>query len=151
MDTINLVLIALVLLALLILSRPKLFERLSLVEILGIKLQLNRALEAQAQQQTQLQDINLILPLLIPESERKHLAELGNNKKNLYQGSSSLVQELRRLRSIGLVTGLGIHRLEHMRDFYLGNYVKLTEFGKLWLDRINEIEKPQKSNQASQD
>src|SRR5690242_15249677 len=93
-DTINLALIALVLLALLVLSRPKMFERLSLVEILGIKLQLNRVLEAQAQQQTQLQDISLILPLLIPESERKHLAELGNNKRNLYHGSSSLVQEL---------------------------------------------------------
>jgi hypothetical protein len=148
-DTINLALIALVLLALLVLSRPKMFERLSLVEILGIKLQLNRVLEAQAQQQTQLQDISLILPLLIPESERKHLAELGNNKRSLYHGSSSLVQELRRLRSIGLVTGQGIHRLERMRDFYLGEHVKLTEFGRLWLDRINEIEKPQKPDEAS--
>lgn len=142
-DTINLGLIALVLLALLVLTRPKMFEQLSLVEVLGIKLQLNRVLQAQAQQQNQLEDINLILPLLIPQSERKHLKELGSDQRNLYQGSSSLVQELRRLRSIGLVTGRSIHRLETTRDFYLGDYIKLTEFGKLWLDRINQIEKPQ--------
>jgi hypothetical protein len=141
--TINLGLIALVLLALLVLSRPTMFDQLSLVEIPGIKLQLNRVLQAQAQQQNQLEDINLILPLLIPQSERKHLKELGTDKRNLYQGSSSLVQELRRLRSIGLVSGRSIHRLEPMRDFYLSDYIKLTEFGKLWLDRINQIEKPQ--------
>jgi hypothetical protein len=149
-DTINLSLIALVLLALLILSRPRMFEQLSLVEILGIKLQLNRVMERQAQQQTQLQDISLILPLLIPPSERKHLAELGSNQKNLYEGSSSLVQELRRLRSVGLVTGQAIHRLEHMSKFYLGEYIKLTEFGKLWVDRISEIEKAEKRKETDQ-
>jgi hypothetical protein len=106
-DTINLALIALVLLAILILTRPRMFEQLSLVEILGIKLQLNRVLDRQAQQETQLQDISLILPLLIPQSERKHLAELGSNQKHLNQRSSSLVRELRRLRSVGLVTGPG--------------------------------------------
>jgi hypothetical protein len=42
-DTINLSLIALVLLAILILSRPRIFEQLSLVEILGIKLQIGQS------------------------------------------------------------------------------------------------------------
>jgi hypothetical protein len=149
-DTINLALIALVLLAILILTRPRMFEQLSLVEILGIKLQLNRVLDRQAQQETQLQDISLILPLLIPQSERKHLAELGSNQKDLYQRSSSLVRELRRLRSVGLVTGQAIHRLEHMSDFYLDRYVKLTAFGKSWVDRINEIEKAEKPKEADQ-
>jgi hypothetical protein len=120
------------------------------VEILGIKLQLDRVMERQAQQQTQLQDISLILPLLIPQSERKHLAELGSNQKNLYQGCSSLVRELRRLRSVDLVTGQAIHRLEHMSNFYLDRYIKLTEFGKRWVDRINEIEKAEKPKEGDQ-
>jgi len=149
-DTINLALIALVLLAILILSRPRVFKQLSLVEIPGIKLQLREVIQKQDLQQTELQDISLILPLMIPPSERNHLSELGNNQQNEYQGSSSLVRELRRLRSVGLVTGQAIHRLEHMSKFHLGDYIKLTAFGKQWVDRINKIEKAEKPEKADQ-
>jgi uncharacterized protein YxeA len=37
-----------------------------------------------------------------------------------------------------------------MSDFYLDRYVKLTAFGKSWVDRINEIEKAEKPKEADQ-
>src|SRR6516225_4814574 len=139
-DTSNLALILLVLLAVLVLSRPRVLAQVSLVEILGMKVQLSRVIETQAVQQRQLQDISLILPLLIPASERKHLTELGNNQRNVYHGCDSLVRELRRLRSVGLITGEAIGRLQHVTEFILSDHVKLSELGRRWVERINEIE-----------
>jgi uncharacterized protein YxeA len=37
-----------------------------------------------------------------------------------------------------------------MSNFNLDRYIKLTEFGKRWVDRINEIEKAEKPKEGDQ-
>jgi hypothetical protein len=102
LNSVNLAILVLVLLAVHIWFRPRMLDQISLVEILGIKFQMQRVEANLALQQKQL-DIRLILPLLIPENERKHVLEPGNNSPSIFEGRDSLRSELRRLRSVGLI------------------------------------------------
>jgi hypothetical protein len=122
-------------------------DQISLVEILGIKLQIDKVAAKQALQQNDLRDIDLILPLLIPENERKHLLELGNNSPNTYDGRDSLLGELRRLRSVGLIKtqpGMQIGYMKRGSKFALDHYVALTELGNRWTQRIKELAEAEK-------
>src|SRR5215831_7573618 len=55
------------------------------------------------QQEERLADINLILPLLLPDREVRHIKNLFTHTTAGYHGNSALRAELRRLRSIGLL------------------------------------------------
>ena len=58
---------------------------------------------AQQQQSAQLKDIELILPILLPKKERKHLTNLAEGKTAGYKGNHEMRSELRRLRSLKLI------------------------------------------------
>jgi len=134
LNSVNLATLVLVLLAVLIWFRPRMLDQISLVEILGIKFQMHRVEANLALQQKQLEDIRLILPLLIPENERKHLLELGNNRPNTYEGRDSLRSELRRLRSVGIIKTKDGMQIAYMRDdskFALNQYIELKDLGEL--------------------
>jgi len=99
--------------------------------------------EQQQRQEEKIADIALILPLLLPEMEVRHLLNLYSGQTEGYQGRSSLREELRRLRSIGLIakkTGRNIGDIWDGLTIDLAEYVELTKLGRRWATRIQEIQ-----------
>ena len=123
-----------------VLFRPDLIDRVTSLEIAGWKVDIENR---QERQDKQLKDIQLILPILLPETERKHLLNLANQDTKSYKGNHEVRTELRRLRSLKLIqmkTGQQIGRMEDGKVIDLRDYVELTELGRHWADRIKEIE-----------
>lgn len=144
----DLAIIAVSALGVTVLLRPDSISRLKLLEMGGFKLELlERVKEQQKIQENRLEDIIFMLPLLLPETERKHLMNIEDKKTNDYQGNGALRAELRRLRSIGLIqmtsTDKHIAQMTTGNRFNLADYVKLTPLGERWVQRIKEIEKEQ--------
>jgi hypothetical protein len=111
--------------------------------------------EQQQRQEEKIADIALILPLLLAEKEVRHLQNLLAKQTEKYKGSNALREELRRLRSIGLITKKSERNIADMRDgllFDLMDYVELTELGQRWAAKIRELQpldpKPAESQQA---
>jgi hypothetical protein len=108
-----------------------------------IKLEmLEKVKERQVQQEEKLDDFELVLPLLLPEKERKHLINLDEGKTKDYRGNKNLRDELRRLRSIGLIA-MRRGYIADIKDnmiISLDDYVELTGLGRRWTKRIAEIE-----------
>lgn len=128
-----------------LLLKPNVLDRLGRLEVSGFKLEmLERVKEKQVEQQEVLESINLMLPLLLPETERKHLFNLSRGKTKGYDGRSSMRAELRRLRSIGLVRcreGKHIGDMKSGNRWDLADFVELTPQGEKWLHLIERIEK----------
>jgi hypothetical protein len=143
-DTVTLLIVALITVVVIVLLRPGTFNRLKLLELSGFKLEmLEEVKEQQKKQGSELADIALILPLLLPETERRHLLNLANNTTSDYKGNHSVRSELRRLRSIGLLRMRPNHTISQMNDnrsFDLAEYIELTPLGLRWVNRIHEIE-----------
>jgi hypothetical protein len=149
-DAVNLALIALALIGIGLLLSPQTFERLKHLKMAGFELEmLERVKEKQAKQEEQLKDIGLLLPLLLPEKERKHLVNLAEGRADQYKGNPSLRSELRRLRSLDLIKMCKNEKGEEQQVGYikdgsvvnLAKYVQLTGLGEKWVKRIKEIEK----------
>ena len=111
--------------------------------------------EQQQRQEEKIADIALILPLLLAEKEVRHLQNLHTKQTEKYKGSNALREELRRLRSIGLITKKSDRNIADMQDgllFDLTDYVELTELGRRWAAKIRELQpldpKPTESPQA---
>lgn len=107
-----------------------------------VKLEMLEKVKArQAQQEEKLDDIDIILPLLLPNEERKHLINLAEGKTQ-YQGNKSLRDELRRLRKIRLIsTRMGyIADIKDGMKFDLADRIELTTLGKRWASRLRELE-----------
>jgi hypothetical protein len=104
---------------------------------------IERLRERQDKQEERLTDISLVLPLLLPGREVKHVKNLFAHTTTEYAGGHSLRGELRRLRSIGLLTmkqGRSVSEMKDGTQFDLASYVDLTELGRKWATRIQEIE-----------
>ena len=144
LDAASLAVIAVLLIAILIALRPDLVERFKGFEMSGFKIEmLERVRERQAEQAIQLQDMSLMLPLLLPAKERKHLLNLAFGVTNGYQGSHPLRAELRRLRSFDLIRMRGDKHVSMMKDgmvFDLRDFIEPTASGQRWSKRIREIE-----------
>jgi len=137
-DTVNLAIIALGILGVLVLLKPEVLARFKLFELAGFKLEMLEVKEQQARQGAHLQDIALVLPLLLPQTERAHLLNLANGTTANYQGAHPLRTELRRLRTIKLIRMRGDHRVRELQNdliFDLAKYVELTELGERWAKR----------------
>lgn len=145
-DVITLGVIAIVAGVDVLLLRPKAFEKLRILQILGFKLEMLE--ERQGKQQNRLEEVDLILPLLLPERERKHIVNLADGRTSKYKGNHELRSELRRLRSIGIIEMCPTKEVNQMRDeslFDLADYVKLTKLGvrwAKWLGKIDQTEVP---------
>ncbi len=104
---------------------------------------LEKIQEQQAKQKGQIEDIALMLPLLLPETERKHLLNLAQSQTGGYHGRGPLRDEMRRLRSMGLIKMRSDRHVSQMKDgaaFNLAEYAELTPLGQRWVRRIQEIE-----------
>jgi hypothetical protein len=113
------------------------------LEVHGVKVEMEKVRERQLRQEVELEDLRLVIPLLLPESEQKHLRHLAVGTGSMYTGKESLRSELRRLRSIGLIRSRTGHSISQMRDgvgFVLQDHVALTDLGRRWAERLAELE-----------
>jgi hypothetical protein len=144
-DAVHLALIVLTGVLVTALVRPQTLERLKRVKLSGFELEmLARVQERQAEHQDQLDDIRLILPLLLPDTERKHLLNLKSGETQAYRGGHTLRTELRRLRSMRLLQmkpGRQVGELKDNGTFNLADFVELTKNGQRWITRVQEIER----------
>ena len=85
------------------------------------------------------QDLGLLLPVLIPEPEQKHLLNIADRKTKGYKGRGTLRSELRHLRSMGLIKNhvdrhIGELKSEGVYD--LADIIELTDLGRQWAARL---------------
>ena len=140
-DTTNLAIIVVGVLCIAALLKPRMFDRLQSLEVSGIKLRMLE--QQQQQQQSKLDEFSLILPILLHDTERKHLINLAHQNSAEYIGNHQMRTELRRLRSIGLIrsrVGRGIGEMKDGSQFDLADFVALTPLGQHWVERIDSIE-----------
>jgi hypothetical protein len=144
-DAVHFALIVLAVVVACILVQPEILERFKRVKLSGFELEmLVKVREKQAVHESQLEDIRLILPLLLPETERQHLFHIDRGRTSGHRGNHALRAELRRLRSIGLLRMKKDKHVGEMKDgvmFDLADFVELTPLGERWVRRIREIEK----------
>lgn len=84
-------------------------------------------------------DMGLLLPMLIPKPEQKHLLNIAHGRTQGYKGGGSLRSELRHLRSIGLIRkhpGRNIGELISDNVYDLADLVELTDLGKQWVTKL---------------
>jgi hypothetical protein len=104
---------------------------------------IERLREQQLEQEAKIADIALILPLLLQEKEVRHILALFKGQGAKYPWDDGLHEQLRRLRSIRLISNLpgqAIHDMQKDKQFNLASYVELTGLGRLWARRIEEIQ-----------
>ena len=81
------------------------------------------------------QDLWLLLPVLIPEPEQKHLLNIADGKTKGYKGRGTLRSELRHLRSMGLIknhTDRSNGELKSEGVYDLADIIELTDLGRQW-------------------
>lgn len=139
-DAATLGIIGIAALAATILFRPEIFERVTRLEVAGWKIEIEKR---QEKHEKELTDIQLILPVLLPEAERKHLFNLADKKTKNYKGTHELRTELRRLRSVKLIKMRGdkeVGKIANDLSVDLSDFVELTDLGQRWVERIKQIE-----------
>jgi hypothetical protein len=140
LEPVNLGLIAIAALCLLFLIYLAVLGRLHSIDGAGIKIELLE--ERQKQQQLQLDEFALILPILLPTFERKHLLNLASGETKGYVGNDTLRLELRRLRSVGLIRNTqAIGHISDGREVNLADFVQLTDLGRRWVPRLLDYER----------
>ena len=83
--------------------------------------------------------MGLLLSVLIPEPERKHLFNLADGNTKGYKGGGRVRAELRHLRSMGLVrkqTDRDIGELISGSVHDIADILELTDFGREWVARF---------------
>ncbi|HEX4605068.1 MAG TPA: hypothetical protein VH724_13800 [Candidatus Angelobacter sp.] len=122
-----------------VLFRPDIFDRVTHIEMSGWKVDIEKK---QQQQDKQLQDIELVLAILLTDSEQKHLLNLDSNNTAGYEGSHDVRTELRRLADMNLIkrrTNREIGGIQDKLKVDLADFVKLTETGHRLAERIRQI------------
>jgi CAP12/Pycsar effector protein, TIR domain len=85
------------------------------------------------------QDLGLLLPVLIPEPEQKHLLSIADGKTKGYKGGGSLRSELRHLRSIGLIRKHADRHIAELKSdgvYDLADIIELTDLGRQWVAKL---------------
>jgi hypothetical protein len=139
-DAATLGIIGIGILAAIVILRPDIFEHVTRLEVAGWKVEIEKR---QEKQDKQLNDIQLILPILLPEAEQKHLLGLASGGPVNEKGDHDLRTQLRRLRSLKLIRmlpGKEVNQIANDLTVNIGQFVELTELGKRWVSRIQEIE-----------
>jgi hypothetical protein len=151
-DSVTLAIIVLAVVAAILLWNPETFTRLRLFQGFGLRLELGDVKQRQDKQESQLRDIDLILPLLFRKTERGYLIDLGQDTGKTYKADHTLRTELRRLRSVGLIKMLPdkhIGQMEDKSNCKLKDYVGLTLLGGHWARKLNEVEKAEKVDEVN--
>ena len=136
-----------------IVIRPDLFTRLNKFKVGGMEIELLQKIEErQVVQGEALRSLKMILPLVFPEAEQKHLLHLHEKPTVQYTGNQMVRNELRRLASIGMIQrapGKTIAEMEDGKKFVLSHFVSLTTLGRDWAIRIGQFRDESKKESAS--
>jgi hypothetical protein len=84
-------------------------------------------------------ELELLLPVLIPKPEQKHLVNIGDGKTKGYKGGGSVRSELRHLRSIGLIRKHADRHIAELKSegvYDLAEIVELTDLGRQWVAKL---------------
>jgi hypothetical protein len=144
LDATSLALFGLLGIGIVLLLNPRQLEGLKLLEMYGFKLEIQKVRETQSEQATQLSNMSLILPLLLPKAERVCLVKLASGAAGDEPGSHDMRTALRRLRSFDLIrmrNGKHVGELKDGKRYDLEGFVELTRSGKSWAATITEIER----------
>lgn len=151
LQLVDLALFGLTLVVVIVLIAPKSLDRLKVFKLGSLEIELlERVREKQAKQDQAIKDISLLLPLLLPQTERIHLLNIAGGQTAHYRGGDALRAELRRLRSMGLIRmkdDKTVGELTSGRTFNLSDYVVLTSLGYRWVSRIREIEQAENARE----
>jgi hypothetical protein len=143
-DSVHLTMILAALLACVVILRPQAVDRVGRLEAFGFRIELlQRLQERQVQQGEQLSDVDLLIPLLFRDTERKHVSNLVRGTTKGYRGGAAVRDELRRLRSIGLLRTLPDRHVSNLHSdtvFDLADWVALTDFGRRWAERLRRVD-----------
>jgi len=85
--------------------------------------------------------LRALVPILIPEPERKHLLNIAHGRTREYKGRGSLRSELRHLRSLGLIQkrqGRNIADLTTDNIHDIADVVELTDLGREWVTKLEK-------------
>ena len=147
--TIVLVLLAGAAVAFLCTSRaPEVFRdavsRVRTFEISSLKIELNQVRTQQEKQSSQLDFLKLFAPLVLAETERRHLLNLYRGTTTNYSGNHDLRSELRRLRYLTLImTTRTVHTAAADGTIFdLKDFVQLTPLGTDWAQQLEQMERP---------
>ncbi len=128
--------------AIVILARPQLLSNIQIFELGTLKVQLRDLQGRQVDQKKELDELRFTLSLLVTDAEREHLTNLDTGSTAGYRKNDNLQAELRRLRSLGLITSK--HWISEMPpEFDLHEWgVELTPYGTEYLKRWKEAGPP---------
>jgi hypothetical protein len=136
--------------AIAVMIRPEALQAISSLSAGGVRVDLkevqNVQVELAKRQEDQLQLLQEIFPLLLPDNVLKHLQNLEASERgrelSLYNGGDSVREELRRLRYMHLIEVAPPHKgIGDIPDgkFALPEYVRLTQQGAHWIERAQEL------------
>jgi len=141
-DATHFVAIVVVLVVCTVLLFPGFTSRIKTLELQGFKLELEKVRERQRRQELELEDIRLLIPLFLPEPERKHLTDLASGNTDI-TGSDRRRAELRKLTSLGLVrrkAGINIGDLTDGTTRPLSELLEITPLGEQWVRRLADLD-----------
>lgn len=119
-------------------ASPRLLASVRKVKLSGFELELEQVREQQKAQRARIAEIDMLLPLLLPDAQFKHLENLLTHRTASYQGGRGVRDELRQLANSDLIRrlpGRTLGEIEKVREFDLAKYVKLTPLGEYWGQR----------------
>ena len=99
-------------------------------------------------QRHELDDVRFVLTLLLQQTEVQHLKNLENKGTQGYEGNNNVCNELRKLRTLGLIQNRKDRTIGELRDkskFDLNDYVQLTVRGRHYLERLGEYKEDKES------
>ena len=124
-----------------VLLRPEFLNRLTHLKVGNVELELEKLQQDQQLQRHELDDVRFVLTLLLKQSEVQHLKNLENHDTQGYEGNKNLQNELRNLRTLGLIQSRKDRTISELKDkfrFDLNDFVQLTARGTHYLDRLGE-------------
>jgi hypothetical protein len=124
-----------------VLLRPEFLNRLTHLKVGNVELELEKLQQDQQLQRHELDDVRFVLTLLLQQSEVQHLKNLENNETQGYEGNNNVRNELRKLRTLGLIQNRKDRTIGELTDrfkFDLNDFVQLTLRGRHYLDRLGE-------------
>jgi hypothetical protein len=134
-----------------VLVHPEALQVISSLSAGGIRIDLEKVQDRQEtlarRQEDQLQLLEEIFPLLLPDNVLKHLQNLEASERGLitrpYHGNNAVREELRQLRYMHLIevqpSRKGIGDIKDV-EFVLPEYVRLRPEGRHWIKRAQELQ-----------